>query len=171
MQSAKITDMKIQVVNEQDEIIGVKERTEIDYAIDIYRVSALWITNPHGQILLAKRAMVKDKDPGKWGPAVAGTIDEGETYDENIYKEAQEEIGLSGIEFTKTKKIRITHPRNYFCQWYSAVVDREPRDFTLQEDEVDELAWFDVEKMKQELNINPDTYVPAMQQIVNELGV
>ena len=37
MQSAKITDMKIQVVNEQDEIIGVKERTEIDYAIDIYR--------------------------------------------------------------------------------------------------------------------------------------
>ena len=163
--------MKIQVVDDKDNLIGVKERTEVDYKTDIYRVSALWLTNSKGQTLLAKRAAVKDKDPNKWGPAVAGTIDEGETYDDNIYKEAIEEIGLEGAKFTKGLKIRITHPRNYFCQWYFVTIDREADTFVMQEDEVDELEWVDVEQMKQELKTNPNKYVPAMQQIVDELKI
>jgi isopentenyl-diphosphate delta-isomerase len=163
--------MKIQIVNDQDNLVGLKERTEIDYINNIYRVSALWLTNSKGQTLLAKRAAVKDKDPGKWGPAVAGTIDEGETYDDNIYKEAIEEIGLEGAEFTKGLKIRITHPRNYFCQWYFVTLDRDADTFVMQEDEVDELEWVDIEQMKQELKTNTDKYVPAMQQIIEVLGL
>jgi isopentenyl-diphosphate delta-isomerase len=163
--------MKIQIVDNQDQLIGVKERTDIDYASDIYRVSALWLVNSKGQTLLAKRAAVKDKDPGKWGPAVAGTIDEDETYDDNIYKEAMEEIGLEGEQFTKWLKIHVTYPRNYFCQWYSITLDRDTDSFTMQADEVDALEWVDIEQMKQELQANPDKYVPAMQQIVDELGI
>lgn len=163
--------MKIQIVDEQDNVIGVKERTGVDYKTDIYRVSALWLTNSKGQTLLAKRAAVKGNDPGKWGPAVAGTIDEGETYDDNIYKEAIEEIGLGGAEFTKGKKTRITYPRNYFCQWYFVTIDREADTFIMQANEVDELEWVDIEQMKKELKVNPDKYVPAMQQIVSKLGI
>lgn len=163
--------MKIQIVDDHDKLIGIKERKEVDYKNDIYRVSALWLTNSKGQTLLAKRAAVKDKDPGKWGPAVAGTIDEGETYDDNIYKEAMEEIGLEGADFTKGLKIRITQPRNYFCQWYFVTLDREADTFVMQEDEVDELEWVDIEQMKWDLRTNPDKYVPAMQQIVSELGI
>lgn len=163
--------MKIQVVNEQDEIIGTKERGEVDYQTDIYRVSALWLTNSKGQTLLARRALSKDKDPGKWGPAVAGTIDEGETYDQNIYKEAMKEIGLEGLEFSKSKKMRITHPRQYFCQWYTVSLDRETDSFTMQAEEVDALEWVNIEVLKSELVSNPDKYVPAMQQIIAELGV
>src|SRR5688572_21076189 len=117
--------MKIQIVDEQDQLIGIKERAEVDYRTDIYRVSALWLTNSRGQTLLAKRAAVKDKDPNKWGPAVAGTIDEDETYDENIYKEAEEEIGLVGIKFEKGPKCLIKRPRTYFCQWYLVTLDRD----------------------------------------------
>lgn len=163
--------MKIQIVDDQDQLIGLKERNEVDYKSDIYRVSALWLTNSKGQTLLAKRAAVKDKDPGKWGPAVAGTIDEGETYDENIYKEAEEEIGLTGVQFKKGQKILVKHPRTYFCQWYLVTLDRDTDNFVMQEDEVAGLAWVDIEKMKQELKTNPDKYVPAMKQIVDELGV
>lgn len=163
--------MKIQLVNDQDEVIGVKERSELNHPADIYRISALWLTNSKGQTLLAKRAAIKDKDPGKWGPAAAGTIDEGETYDENIYKEAEEELGLTGITFTKGKKMRVTHPRSYFCQWYTATTDRDPSTFTLQEEEVDEVAWVDIAQLKAELKANPEKYVPAMPQIVEELGL
>lgn len=163
--------MKIQIVDNQDQLIGVKERSEVDYKADIYRVSALWLTNSKGQTLLAKRAAIKDKDPNKWGPAVAGTIDEGETYDENIYKEAEEEIGLTGEQFKVGPKILIKHPRTYFCQWYFVTLDRDTDSFVMQEDEVAELAWVDIEQMKQELKTNPDKYVPAMNQIVDELSV
>ena len=163
--------MKIQIVDDQDSAVGLKERSEIDYLNDIYRVSALWLTNSKGQTLLARRAAVKDKDPGKWGPAVAGTIDEGESYDDKIYKEAMEEIGLEGERFTKGLKIRITHPRNYFCQWYFVTLDRDEDSFVMQADEVDALEWVDIQRMKQELKTSPDKYVPAMQQIIDELGV
>lgn len=163
--------MRIQIVNENDEVIGTKERSVVDYQTDIYRVSALWLTNSKGQTLLARRALSKDKDPGKWGPAVAGTIDEGETYDQNIYKEAMEEIGLEGVEFSKSKKMRITHPRQYFCQWYTVSLDRDTDSFIMQADEVDALEWVDIETLKTELVSNSEKYVPAMQQIVAELEI
>ena len=161
--------MKIQIVDDQDNLIGVKERTEFDYKTDTYRVSALWVSNSKNQTLLAKRAAVKHNDPNKWGPAVAGTIDEGETYDDNIYKEAFEEIGLKGVAFTKGPKTHITFPRNYFCQWYFVTLDRELDSFVMQEDEVAELEWVDINKMKQDLKANPNKYVPAMQQIIEQL--
>lgn len=163
--------MKIQIVNDQDEVIGVKERSELDYSTDIYRVSALWLTNSKGQSLVAQRASTKDKDPNKWGPAVAGTIEANETYDQNIYKEAMEEIGLEGVEFTKSVKIRSTSPRQSFTQWYVGVTDKEIDAFTRQVEEVDALLWLDTEQLKKELEENPDKYIPNMQRVVNELGL
>jgi len=70
----------IHIVDENDRLIGVKNRAAIGYAKDIYRVSALWLTNPDGYVLLAKRANQKDKEPGVWGPAVSGTVEENEDY-------------------------------------------------------------------------------------------
>jgi len=163
--------MKIQIVNKHDEPIGVKERGEINYTTDIYRITALWLTNSKGQALLAKRSANKDKDPGKWGPAVAGTVDEGETYDVNIYKEAEEEIGLTGASFTKGPKMFVDSPRSYFCQWYFVTVDRDSDSFVIQQEEVDELTWVDVDTLKQQIISNPDKYVPAMPQIVNALCI
>lgn len=154
--------MKIQIVNNQDEPIGVKERSELDYATDIYRISALWLTNTKGQSLLAKRAHTKDKDPGKWGPAVAGTVDEGETYRQNIYKEAAEEIGLSGVTFTKGVKMHTLHPRQSFTQWYTVKLDRTIASFTRQVSEVDALEWVNTEQLKAELQTNPGKYIPSM---------
>jgi len=88
-----------QVVDENDQLIGYKERSKIDFKKDIYRIGALWLTDGTGQILIAQRKLTKDKDPGKWGPAAAGTVEKSETYESNAYKEAQEEIGLVGVKF------------------------------------------------------------------------
>ena len=75
---------KIILVNENDEIIGYKERGTLDKE-DIYRVSALWIQNSKGEILLAQRSFNKNNNPRKWGPAVAGTNDEGESYESKTF--------------------------------------------------------------------------------------
>lgn len=91
---------KIIIVDENDTIIGHKNRDSMEDG-DMYRVSALWIQNSKGDILLAQRSFDKRNDPGKWGPAVAGTVEEGETYESNIIKEAEEEIGLKNSHFDK----------------------------------------------------------------------
>lgn len=163
--------MKIQIVNDKDELIGAKERKDVNYETDIYRVSALWLTNSKGETLLARRVMTKDKDPGKWGPSVAGTVDEGETYEQNIYKEAMEEIGLEDVKFTKSVKMRFTDPRQCFIQWYVVTLDRDVDDFTMQAEEVDGLEWVDTQQLKEEVEINPDKYISGMKQIVGGLGL
>ena len=111
----KIKDKpKTIIVNENDEIIGYKGKGTLEKS-DIYRVSALWIQNSKGDILLAQRKLTKKHSPGKWGPAVAGTNDEGESYESNIIKETEEEIGLKGYGFKKRDKFRRSEKNNFFC--------------------------------------------------------
>lgn len=49
----------MQIVNDRDVVIGVKERKDINPKIDIFRAPTLWVTNSKGQTLLACRALNK----------------------------------------------------------------------------------------------------------------
>ena len=49
---------EIIIVDENDQIIGHKVRGTLDQK-DVYRVSALWVQNSNGHVLLAKRALTK----------------------------------------------------------------------------------------------------------------
>jgi isopentenyldiphosphate isomerase/mannose-6-phosphate isomerase-like protein (cupin superfamily) len=153
---------RIVVVNDQDEVIGYKKRGTLNQE-DIYRVSALWVTNPNGDILLAQRHHTKKHHPNLWGPAVAGTIDEGETYDENIVKEAEEEIGLKNIQPKKSQKIRATGEHNHFTQWYTLTCDKSADDFVIQEDEVEQVKWFTRAELARELQEHPEKYLLGTQ--------
>ncbi len=158
-----------QIVDEDDNVIGYKLRHDIDWKKDIYRIAALWLKNSQGEVLIAQRVLSKDKDPGKWGPSAAGTIEEGEDYDSNIYKEAEEEIGLSGVKFKKSKKLRFYEPRQAFCQWYIGVSNKKPADFKLQAEEVAQVRWIDPKSLIRDLKNNPDKYVPSMQMAIEVL--
>jgi isopentenyldiphosphate isomerase len=158
--------MKIVIVNENDVPVGTKERNELASS-DIYRVSALWLTNSKGQHLMAQRALSKKKNPGKWGPAVAGTVEEGETYETNIVKEIQEEIGIAlPIErLRKGPHMRRENATNrYFSQWYFATVDKELDEFTYPEQEVMALKWFTEEELRQALSERPEDFIPSIEE-------
>lgn len=154
------TKERVIVVDENDTEIGTKEREMLSYG-DIYRISALWITNSESQILLAQRKWTKKNDPGKWGPAVAGTVNEGETYEDNIYKEAEEEIGLTGITFALGPKRFVDDGlHRFFAQWFIAQVDQPLDAFTPREEEVEQLAWVDKAVLLHELDAIPEKFVP-----------
>lgn len=157
---------KIQIVNDKDEIIGYKNRNEVEYNKDIFRTAALWITNSRGQILIAQRKFTKDKDPGKWGPAVAGTVEENESYESNIYKEAEGEIGLTGCKFQIGPKHLSKFKRAQFVQWFALEIDKPASYFRLQEDEVEKVEWISLEVLKFEIKNNPNKYIPLMPGII-----
>ncbi len=156
----------VQIVNENDEIIGHKVRSEIDYSVDIYRSACLWIENTKGEVLVAQRSLKKDKHPGRWGPAVAGTVDEGETYESNIVKEAMEEIGLTGIEFKSVGKIRKNIPHRHFMQVFSVVVDKPIDEFNPQKNEVEQLIWVSKKKLVADISAHPEKYVTSMPRLL-----
>jgi len=155
---------KIIIVNKNDEIIGYKERGTLNQS-DIYRVSALWIQNSKGEMLLAQRSFNKKHNPGQWGPAVAGTNDEGESYKSNIIKEAEEEIGLKNYHLKKAFYEFIDGEYKYFVQWFFALVDKEVKEFTIQEEEVEKIKWFSKEELTNEFKSSPEKFLKNMKQI------
>lgn len=156
------------VVNEQDEVIGAKDRNCIT-ASDIYRVSGLWIKNSAGDVLLAQRKHTKSQDPGRWGPAVAGTVEEGETYYSNIVKEAEEEIGLRNIKPKAGPKLRVPGKYNHWVQTYVLVVDKPIGDFKIQEEEVEKIRWFKRSELEADLRKHPDKYLDTIKWALEEL--
>ena len=157
---------KIIIVNEKDEIIGEVERQDETWD-DICRVSALWIENSKGDVLLAQRSFKKRYNPGKWGPAVSGTVEVGETYDSNIYKEAEEEIGLVGYEFEKIQKIRTSRSHNYFCQWYRLAIDKDIEYFRIDPEEVEQIRWFSRDELRKAVEAEPEKFGTTIKAFLN----
>ena len=158
--------VKIILVDKNDNPIGVKERGTLDNSKDIYRVSALWITNSKGQILLAKRAFSKKQNPGKWGPAVAGTVEEGETYESNIIKEAEEELGLKNIKSIKwLKNNTLNYKYKHFTQWFRLKIDKPLSYFKPNEREVAEIKWFDKEELLKLIETNSDEVIDSLKEL------
>ncbi len=155
-----------QIVDETDNIIGYKLRNEIDFEKDYYRIGCLWLKNPKGEVLLAQRLLTKDKDPGKWGPSAAGTLEQGETYESNIYKEAAEELGLSGVEFMPVIKLKLEEPRKSFLQLYKGECDWPVSRFVPQPEEVEQVAWVNVNDLKKDILEKPDKYVPSIKLLL-----
>lgn len=157
------TKQKMVVVNKNDKIISYKDRGTLEKK-DIYRVSALWVTNSRGEILLARRHHTKFHHPRKWGPAVAGTVDEGETYEDNIIKEAEEELGIKSVKPTTGPKTKTDNEFHHFTQWYTLNIDKDINEFKIQEDEVEEIKWFLPEKLKKQLEEHPEEFLPTMKK-------
>jgi isopentenyl-diphosphate Delta-isomerase len=154
--------MRIPIVNEQDEIIGYKDRKDRN-KVEITRITGLWLWNEKGEVLLAQRAFSKLHAPGLWGPAVAGSVEEGETYESNIIKEAEEEIGLKGLKPTLGPKLRRNSSHSYFAQWFIATINS---DYPLvkQDSEVEAIKWFNKEELFKALEETSEVFLPSMKE-------
>jgi isopentenyldiphosphate isomerase len=83
------------IVNERDEVIGKKPRSEVHRLGLMHRAVHVLVFNARGEVFLQKRSMSKDQQPGLWDSSASGHVDTGETYDACAVRELREEIGLS----------------------------------------------------------------------------
>ena len=159
--------MKIQIVNEQDEMLGYKERSETTYK-DIRRITAVWVFNKNKEFLIAKRQSTKILSPNKWGPSVSGTLEEGETYESNAKKETEEEIGLKNISLKPFKKIFYENINGRrFCYIYTTYIDIPVSEFILQKDEVAEVRWISLDELSNWYQRSPNDFIPSLVNTIN----
>lgn len=158
--------MKIPIVDEQDNILGYKDRKD-RLPGEITRVAALWVGTNDGEVLLAQRAFTKKDSPGLWGPAVAGSVEEGETYESNIIKEAEEEIGLKNLKPILGPKVRRSGTHEYFAQVFFAII---PKDYPLakQDEEVEEIRWFTKDELYKLLNEKPEMFLKNTKNYIQD---
>lgn len=155
--------MKIIAVDVNDKPIEVIDRKDINSYIT--RVASLTVFNLKGEMLIAKRSHLKKNDPNKWGPAVAGTVEEGETYESNIIKEALEEIGLlvSSSDLVTGQKLYRETSHKYFNQKFSVTVDKSISDFKIQQDEVDEIRYINISELQSWIKNRPDDFLKGFE--------
>lgn len=156
--------MRIPIVNEEDEILYYKERNDVT-PDEIIRTASIWITDEFDNVLMQQRKFTKKKNPGKWGPAAAGTVEKDETYEQNIRKEVFEEIGIKDISPIPYKKFfGKTNNGKRFAQVYTATIHHNTV-LTIQEDEVEQMKWFSRKELLDKIESNPETFVGLMQDL------
>jgi len=152
----------VAVVDKNDNVLGTKPRDKLAKT-DLVRISVLWIENSRGEVLLQQRSLNKSVAPGVWGPT-AGTVQAHQTYLTNIIDEAAEEIGLTGITPIEVGKRVYWEPNGPFGRifmFFRVVVDQPVEEFTIQEEEVERLKWWDKQALIEAVSEHPELYVPS----------
>lgn len=163
--------MRIPIVNEKEEILYFKERNET-VRDEIRMITTLFVFDKDLNVLIAKRHHSKSLNPNLWGPAVAGTVDEGFDYDSTIVKEAEEEIGLFGINPIFFKKIFYeTKDARRFNSIYYVVINREDHSLIIQEDEVSEIKWLSLPELLSWFIEKPEEFIPSFKRVSDDIKV
>jgi isopentenyldiphosphate isomerase len=86
---------QLDVLDEQGEKTGeIQSYKEVHRVGLWHRTIHAWFLNSKGQLLLQKRSIKKQSNPGLWDISVAGHISAGQTSVEAAQRETEEEIGL-----------------------------------------------------------------------------
>ncbi len=125
-----------------------------------HRTAHIWIVRRAGErteILLQKRSMNKDSYPGRYDTSSAGHIQAGDEPKESAMRELAEELGVHAradeLEFTGNYCIRFSGEFNgkpfrdnevVFVYLYRGAVEIDA--LTLQAEEVESAAWFDLDE-------------------------
>jgi 8-oxo-dGTP diphosphatase len=122
-------------------------------------VGALFI-RPDGKVLLGLRAPSKKVWPNHWD-TVGGHVEDGESLDDALIREVQEETGVTPIRFRLIATVRERQPeRNgdalHHIYAVTAWQGGEPVNIC---DEHSELRWFSVSEMHDLANIVDPDYV------------
>jgi 16S rRNA (adenine1518-N6/adenine1519-N6)-dimethyltransferase len=93
------------VVDENDRVLRAEPRDVVHVNNLRHRAVHMIVSNRAGDILLQKRSIWKDRNPGLWDASAAGHVDSGETYHEAAAREFREELGVACPPLTRIGKL------------------------------------------------------------------
>lgn len=164
-----VTDL-VDVVDEDDKVIGKALIQEVRSKGLIHRIARVMVENPQGQILLQKRTQ-KLLWPNCWDNSAAGHVDAGEDYITAARRELFEEIGIENAELKEvgnyfTDVVVGPDILKRFNQLYKVVIDFTPTN--LEESEVSEVKWFDIEDVKKLMQEHPEQVTDGLVDVMEK---
>ena len=159
-----VSDELLDVVNENDEVIGVKSRGEIHAEGLMHRAVHILLFNNAGELFLQKRSLSKDEQPGKWDSSAAGHVDSGEGYLDCACREINEELGIVVDRPLQAlfKLPAALRTGNEHCMVYHYCFDGP---LVLQDDEIDDGEWVDSATMDRRVTAEDPLLTEAVSLI------
>lgn len=142
----------------------------------LHRTAHVWVVRPTAagyDVLLQKRSMQKESFPGLYDTSSAGHIPAGEEVVESAIRELREELGIraepSDLEYAGSFRIqyeKVFHGKlfrdNEVTRVYVYQKPVECGELILQESEVDEVRWFDLGEVAEEIRTSRERFcVPS----------
>ncbi|MBU1201503.1 MAG: NUDIX domain-containing protein [Nanoarchaeota archaeon] len=135
----------LDIINEDDEIIGREERNTVHEKHLLHRSIHIIVVNNKNQILLQLRKASKKQYPLFWSGSTAGHIDSGENVTKCAIREIFEEIGLK-TKLTFVDKFIINDAVEH--ELVNVFFTRSDGPFKIDFGEVEKVEWFDIETLR-----------------------
>ncbi len=162
---------KLTFVDENDNEIGAGPREEAWEKGYYTRNIRAVLKDEKGRFLLQKRSSKKSSYPGLWTVAASGHVDAGESWDVAAKRETEEEIGVSAtmtlvgsfnfVDDEGAKKIR------QIIRVYEGTIDSSTP-LKIQEEEVEELKWYDINELTALITTTPDSFTPSFVEVFDQ---
>jgi len=143
----------IEVLTPEGRPTGVrKPKDAIHRDGDWHRAAHIWIVAPDGRILLQRRSLRKENNPGLWDVSAAGHVSAGESAVDAAVRETFEELGLritaNDLQFVTTlRESCVLNDNTYYDnEFHDLFLVRRDLDITslkLDPEEVAEVKWVD----------------------------
>lgn len=127
------------VVDEEDNILSHTPRKEAHDKKLLHRTISVLVFDDQGKVMLQKRSMKKDSNPGKWSNATGGHVGHDETYDQAAQREVMEELKLNA-QPKLVKKMIIEDPAHTTMTQLYTINSSGP--FEFNPEETDEIKFF-----------------------------
>ena len=149
----------LDIVDEYGNFTGeVMEREKVHDLNLLHYEVAIFIINDKKQILLQKRAATKRFNPNMWG-LCAGHVESGESIDIAALREVEEEIGvklsLNDLKILEKMEVKKRESNSHLTRMYYVVCNQD--NFKIQEEELSEVKWFDIDDIIEMINNEDET--------------
>ncbi|MEU7027512.1 NUDIX domain-containing protein [Streptomyces sp. NPDC046275] len=146
-------DEVLDVVDEQDRVIGQAPRGEVYARGLIHRCVFVRVRDSRGRTFVHRRTPTKLVFPSLYDMFVGGVVGAGESYDDAALREAEEELGVSGLARPEPVLTFLYDSEGGGGRWWSAVYEvRCDLPVNPQEEEVAWHAFLTDEELAQRLD-------------------
>lgn len=161
----------LEVVDENDKVIGLETREKVHREGLLHREIHIWFITPEAEIVFQHRAKDKDTYPDKLDATVGGHVEPGISYDDTAIKECSEE---TGIDIDRSKLVLLTKMRkravdaatgainNTLRAQYAYLYDRPIEELVVEEGKAEGFEAWKIDSLAQLSEEDKQKFIPLI---------
>lgn len=144
-------------VDENDNVIGARPRSEFYTGKYIHRSTYLILFNSKNEILIQRRASTKEWYPNLYTFVVARTVQVGESYEDSMAKGLKEKIGI-------ITPVKYVFKFPYFDKsdrsFRAIFVGKTDAEIKPNKEDIQEIKWINIDALRKDITEHPEKYAP-----------
>ncbi|HMK56086.1 MAG TPA: NUDIX domain-containing protein [Dissulfurispiraceae bacterium] len=143
-------DELLEIVTPEGSVISVRRRSEVHGNPSLlHKVVHVLVFNDRGQLLLQKRSMSKDVEPGKWDTSVGGHVSPREDLIAAAAREMKEELGIEAADIVPLYSHSYSDKQESELVFTYKAGHNGP--FSFNQLEIEEIAFWNIDEIRQTL--------------------